>query len=177
MKPVRTSIVTAAAIAAALAAGVTGVALADSTATPTPAPSASASDKADRTAPDELKRRHGGRPGLALMGRGAVHGEFVIKDADGGFRTVLSQRGEATEVSDDEITVRSEDGFTTTYAVTDETLVNATRGGIADIEKGEDVNVVATKVGNKATAIRIGDLSAHKQLRERFGMDGSGKGA
>ena len=176
MFPVRTSIVTATVLAAALAVAATGVALADNTASPTP--SSTASEQGDGKKPglrDGVRKDRPERLGK-LAGRGALHGEFVLKDADGGFRTVVMQRGKATKVSADEITVRSEDGFTTTYAVTADTLVNSTRGGIDDIDTGEDVNVVATKNGSKATALRVGDGSARKQMRERFGMDGQGTG-
>jgi len=176
MNPVRTSIVTATVLAAALAVAATGVALADNSATPTP--STTASERGDAEKPglrDGLRKDRRERLGK-LAGRGALHGEFVLKDAEGAFRTVVMQRGKATKVSADEITVRSEDGFTTTYAVTADTLVNSTRGGIDDIDTGEDVNVVATKSGAKATARKISDQSARKQMRERFGMDEQGTG-
>jgi hypothetical protein len=179
MNPVRTSIVTATVLAAALAAGATGVALADNTATPTPRASTTATERGDAKMPglrdgarkDRKDRKHR-REGLGrLAGLGALHGEFVVKDGEGVFRTVVMQRGKATQVSAEEITVRSEDGYTATYAVTADTMVNSTRGGVDDIETGEDVNVAATKSGAKATARRIIDQSARGQMRERFGMD------
>jgi hypothetical protein len=178
MNPLRASIVTATVLAAALAAGATGVALADNTATPTPSPSSTTTERGDAKKPglrDGARMERRERLGK-LGGRGALHGEFVLKDAEGTFRTVVMQRGKATSVSADEITVRSEDGFTATYAVTADTMVNSTRGGIDDIDRGEDVNVVATKSGAEATARRISDLSARAQMRERFGMDERGSG-
>ena len=180
MTPVRTSIVAAAVLAAGLAAGATGVALADNTPTATgrrrPA-SPSADAKGDGARPKLRKGRPRGLQGIGkLMGRGALHGEFVVPDGNGGFRTMVVQRGEVTAVSKTEITVVSEDKFSTTYAVTEDTLVNAARDGITTIKKGAKVNVVATKVGDKATALHIGDQSLRKAMRERMGLDGSATG-
>ena len=187
MGPLRIRSIAAASFVAVLAAGATGVALADDNgpaniANPIGSPPAAERGEGERPAlrdGDGMNRRgrHGGH-GLGMLGgRGALHGEFVVPDGDGGFRTVVSQRGEATAVSATEITVRSEDGFTSTYAVTEETLVNAARDGIDTIEKGTEVHLVAIKDGDTATALRIGDGSARQQMRERFGMDGQGTGA
>ena len=182
MTPVRTRIIAAAAVVAGLAAGATGVALADNTPTatvsPTPSASPSPDAKGDGARPDRPKRlRPGGPHELGkLGGRGALHGEFVVPDGSGGFRTMVVQRGEVTAVSKTEITVVSEDKFSTTYAVTEDTLVNAARDGITTIKKGAKVNVAATKVGDKATALHIGDQSARKAMRERMGLDGSATG-
>lgn len=180
MTPVRTRIIAAAAVVAGLAAGVTGVALADSTpsstVSPTPSASPSADPRGDGARPPKGDRP-GGRHGLGkLAGRGALHGEFVVPDGNGGFRTMVVQRGEVTAISKTEITVVSEDKFSTTYAVTADTLVNAARDGITTIKKGATVNVAATKVGSKATAVHIGDQSARKTMRERMGLDGSATG-
>jgi hypothetical protein len=182
MTPVRTRIIAAAAIAAGLAAGATGVALADNTPTstvsPTPSASPSAGAKGDGARPRPPKGlRPGGRPGPGMLdGRGALHGEFVVPNGSSGFRTIVVQRGEVTAVSATQITVHSKDGFTTTYAVTADTLVNAARDGIATIKKGATVNVAATKAGNKITAVHIGDQSARKAMKERLGLDGSATG-
>jgi hypothetical protein len=182
MTPVRTRIIAAAAVVAGLAAGATGVALADNTPTstvsPTPSASPNADPKGDGARPKLPKGlRPGGRHGLGkLGGGGALHGEFVVPDGSGGFRTMVVQRGEVTAVSKTEITVVSEDKFSTTYAVTADTLVNAARDGITTIKKGAKVNVAATKVGDKVTAVHIGDQSARKAMRERMGLDGSATG-
>jgi hypothetical protein len=111
-----------------------------------------------------------------MFGGRALHGEFVVPDGNGGFRTMVVQRGEVTAVSKTSITVVSEDKFSTTYAVTEDTLVNAARDGITTIKKGAQVSVAATKVGDKATAVHIGDQSARKAMRERMGLDGSATG-
>jgi hypothetical protein len=181
MTPVRTRIIAAAAVVAGLAAGATGVALANTpTATVSPSPSASPSaDAKGHGARPHLPKglRHGGPHALGkLVGRMPLHGEFVVPDGNGGFRAMVVQRGEVTAVSKTEITVVSEDKFATTYAVTEDTLINAARDGITTIKKGAKVNVAATKVGDKATAVHIGDQSLRKALRERMGLDGSATG-
>lgn len=174
--PVSSRLIAASALAAALAAGATGVALADSSNTATATPTPSASPSGDSARPDKGDRP-GGRHKRGMFGaRGALHGEFVVPNAAGGFQTTVFQRGEVTAVSKTEITVRSEDAFTTSYAVTADTLVNAARDGITTIEKGAQVNVVAKKDGDKATAVHIGDQSARKGMRERLGLDATATG-
>jgi len=168
----RTGLIAAGVVAAALAAGATGVALADSS-SPTSSTTATTPDKGDaRPGPPDGGRRGGHGPGM-LGGFGALHGEFVVPDGDDGFQTMVTQHGEATAVSKTKITVKSEDGFTATYTVTEDTLVNAARDGIDTIDEGADVNVVATKDDGTSTALRIGDRSAREQMRERFGLKGS----
>jgi hypothetical protein len=183
----RTRIIAAAAVVAGLAGGATGVALAadntpTSTVSPTPSASPSAgAPKGDGARPKLPKGLRPGGPrvghGLGMLGGGGpVHGEFVVPDGNGGFRTVVVQRGEVTAVSKTSITVVSEDKFATTYAVTADTLVNAARDGITTIKKGAKVSVTATKAGGKATAVHIGDQSARKAMKERLGLDGPATG-
>ena len=80
------------------------------------------------------------RAGLGHRGQfglgGALHGEFVVKKEGGAYQTVATQRGEVTAVSKDSITVKSEDGYSRTYAITEDTLVNAARDGIDDVKTG-----------------------------------------
>jgi hypothetical protein len=179
--------------AGALAAGIAGVAAAadgsgspspSSTASPSTSPSPGTTTSPGTPAPDEKRAdgdkghrfgRHG--PGglgalgpLGRLGTGApLHGEFVTPKADGGYQTVRTQRGEVTEVSSSSITIKSEDGFTATYPVTADTLVNAGRDGIAAVQKGDQAQVLAVKDGDKYTAQAIVDLSRLDWLRERFG--------
>ena len=192
MGPLRIRIIAAASVVAVLAAGATGVALADDNGADNtannanPIESSAAAEQGEGERPalrdgDGVNRggRHRGH-GLGMLGsRGALHGEFVVPDADGGFQTLVSQRVEATAVSATEITVRSEDGFTSTYTITEDTVVNAARDGLDSIEKGTEVHLVGTKDGDTVTALRIGDRSARKVMRERsgLGMDGPGRGA
>ena len=163
------------AVLALVAAGVTGAALAGGggaagndaalaasggTSTATPAPGG----KAFKRGPGMLH----GRGHLLGMG-GALHGSFVVPDGSGGYRTVVMQRGAATKVSDTSITVRSEDGFEQTYAITADTAVGAGRQGVNGIAKGADVVVMGEKKGSGVTALHVADLAA---LGHGFGGPG-----
>ncbi|MDT7570945.1 MAG: hypothetical protein QOE05_1119 [Actinomycetota bacterium] len=164
---------------AALGIGVTlgaaGIAAAADDPTPTPSPGAGAQVTPPGPPPGGpgMHRGHGrgpggpGGPGL----RGAVHGEFVVPDGTG-WRTVAVQRGEVTSVSSTSLSVKSKDGYTKTYVVTPDTMVNAARDGIGSIKTGEDVAVVANVKGGTATAVDIRDLSQIKQHRKDFGPPG-----
>lgn len=106
----------------------------------------------------------GGMMGGPLLGA-PLHGSYVVEDPDGGYRTVLSQRGEVTAVSSTSLTVRSDDGFTTTYRLTDDTSVLAGTDGADDIEQGADVAVTAVRDGGSPRAVHVVDLS---QIQERL---------
>ena len=106
--------------------------------------------------------------GGPLMGP-ALHGEYVVPDGDGGYRTVVSQRGEVTAVSDGSLSVRSDDGFTATYQLTDDTAVLSGTDGTDDLEKGAEVAVAAEKNGSTLTAVHVVDLSGLKdRIREHM---------
>lgn len=181
-RPRRTGLL-AAAVVAGLVAGATGVALADdgSTASGTPSSTASPRDGygpgggQGHGAKGFRDRGPGGRHGIGPMGamglmglHGALHGELVVPKAGGGYQTVLVQRGEATAVSGTSITVRSEDGFTRTYAVTGDTLVNAGRDGITSVAEGSKVAVQGVKSGERVNAVHVADLSRLQKMRDRF---------
>ena len=106
----------------------------------------------------------GGMMGGPLLGA-PLHGSYVVEDPDGGYRTVLSQRGEVTAVSSTSLTVRSADGFTTTYRLTDDTAVLSGPDGTDDVEKGADVAVTAVRDGGSPRAVHVVDLS---QLQDRL---------
>lgn len=177
----RPLVLTAAAIAlggAGLLA--TGAAVA-ATDDPDPSPSATTDDDSLR---DRLRERFGMRMhGGPLGGMGGMHGPFggirgeqVVPDGDGGYRTVLSQTGEATAVSDDSLTVRSEDGYERSYAVTEETTVNGGRDGIGDVEVGDQVSVTALREGGTDTAVRVIDVSSLRGSAEHWRMGPFGPG-
>ncbi|MEW9873621.1 hypothetical protein [Arthrobacter sp. HS15c] len=144
----------------ALALTGTGVAIAwSATDTPSPSPSESAPGKSDKA----QRPQH-------------LHSESVVKKADGTFETVLSQQGTVESVSETSVTVKSEDGYTQTYAVKAETKVikfpapaadgTPAKGDdgkrlkpsdvtIAEIATGETVRVSGVKSGDSVTAKRI----------------------
>ena len=105
-----------------------------------------------------------GRPGGGLgfgFGApfGAVHGQFVVPKAGGGYQTIDTQRGSVTAVSATSITVKSADGFSKTYQVMSSTNVDARRNGIAAVKTGHQVMVTATDGGSTATAVSILDFN------------------
>jgi hypothetical protein len=106
----------------------------------------------------------GGMLGGPLLGA-PLHGSYVVEDPDGGYRTVLTQRGKVTSVSGTSLTVRSADGFEATYRLTDDTSVLSGTDGTDDIAKGADVAVTGLRDGGSPRAVNVVDLS---QLQERL---------
>lgn len=175
----RTTVVGVAAAAATVSAlAVGGIALADSqfskgdgaaVAEAAPTPTAEPTDKTtQKDKPTQKEKRAGVRPGhpggparLGLAG-GALHGEFVVPKKGGGYQTVASQRGTVESISSSAVTVRSEDGYRRAYAIDDTTMVAGGRAGVDSIKEGSTVAVVATVSGDKATAVRLVDVSRQK---------------
>jgi hypothetical protein len=155
---------TVAAVAATTAAG--GVAWATTGADPTPTPSASPSASAK---PDHPKGGGPGRHGEFGM-MGALHGEFVVEKDGGGYQTVATQRGEVTAVSKDSITVKSADGYSKTYLITADTLVNATRDGIDSVKTGNQVSISAIVADGKATAASVDDGTVRDAAGQKWGF-------
>ncbi|MEQ4206661.1 hypothetical protein ABN028_21945 [Actinopolymorpha sp. B17G11] len=147
----------------ALAVG--GIALADNVAESGNDATAATSDQPRPDAKDRPVMRGHRAPGL--MGW-ALHGEFVTAKKDGGYQTVAVQHGEVQAVSDTSITVKSEDGYSRSYVVDDETLVNAHREGIGSVDEGDDVHVAAVVSGDTATALRVADVSDRRATWEKF---------
>jgi hypothetical protein len=95
---------------------------------------------------------------------GGIHGEFVVPEPGGGYQTVLTQIGTVQSVSGSSITVKSEDGYSHTYTVNNDTLVAAGDNGIADVAKGDTVRVLA--VGSAAKDII--DVTKVQSLRQKY---------
>jgi hypothetical protein len=104
----------------------------------------------------------GHRPQLRALGR-ALHAQWVTRDRDNAsaFVTHNAIRGEVTAVSASSITVKAQDGFSQTYAVTDATKVRLRKGQpgngnsngtgkggapgtISDVHTGDKVAVIGT---------------------------------
>jgi hypothetical protein len=122
--------------------------------TPSPSPSA--------------KNHHGfghafGHKGFGGFG-GGIHGQFTVPAPNGGYQTILTQIGTVDSVSASSITVKSEDGYTHTYSVDNNTLVAAGNNGITDVAKGDTVRVLA--VGNAAK--QIVDATKVQSLRQKY---------
>jgi len=106
-------------------------------------------------------------------GRGGPGGQMIVggpMGSMGGTGHGEFQTGEVTEVSDDSITAKSEDGYTKTYVIDDETEM------AGDIAKGDDVTIIATTEGSTATAESVMEMGAMPQRRNGAppnGNDGS----
>jgi hypothetical protein len=161
---------TVAAVAVTTTAG--GVAWAASNADPTPSPSASPSSPS--TPGQQQKPDRPGKGGFGPRGEfglgGALHGEFVVPKDGGGYQTVATQRGEVTAVSKDSITVKSADGYSRTYTLTEDTLVNAARDGIDDVKTGNTVTVIAVVTDGKATANSVNDGTVRDAAGQKWGF-------
>ena len=102
---------------------------------------------------------------------GALHGEFTVKKPDGsGYQTVASQTGQVTAVSPTSITVKSEDGFSKTYSVDENTVVNAGRDGIGSVKNGDTVNVAGVIDGGNAKAAAVMDSTTLGNIAGHWGF-------
>ncbi len=112
------------------------------------------------------KLHHGFGHGFKHFGFGgdALHGQFTVPAPNGGYETLLVQRGTVQSVSSSSITVKSDDGYTHTYSVDDNTIVIAGNNGIADVAKGDTVRVLA--VGNAAK--QLVDGTKVQSLRQKY---------
>lgn len=106
--------------------------------------------------------RAGGPGGMIVGGplagmSGTTHGEF--------------QTGEVTEITDDSITAKSDDGYTKTYVIDDETEL------LGDVAKGDDVTVIAVTEGSTSTAksvMAVGDMPQRNGGPPNGGNGGNG---
>ncbi|BAS14406.1 hypothetical protein AHiyo8_27090 [Arthrobacter sp. Hiyo8] len=113
-------------------------------------------------------------PGGLGVGMGglnaAVHSEYVVLQ-NGSYVTMAGQLGTVTDISASSMTVKSEDGFTKTYALgTDVVVAEGLRqrgsgsGGttltLADVKSGSSVRVTALKESDKYTAQSIQIVTA-----------------
>ncbi|GAB3563518.1 hypothetical protein GCM10027405_18220 [Arthrobacter alkaliphilus] len=153
-------------VAAAWAAGqmipVYAVASPTGTATPSPGPTSPASPSPGKARPFPVLPRGFAGPG--------IHGEFTVKNKDGTYSTIVSQRGTVQTVSDSSITVKSDDGFTQAYAINSSTtifMLPASGTGkqgqrpaprtikATELKTGDTVAISGTKSGTTVTANHI----------------------
>ena len=109
--------------------------------------------------------------GFGGLGRGGLHGEFTMRKPDGnGFQTVAVQTGEVTDVSSSSITVKSEDGFSRTYSVDENTVVGSGRDGIGTVKTGDTVRIAGVLEDGKARAAGIVDSTSLGKIGEHWGF-------
>jgi hypothetical protein len=102
--------------------------------------------------------RPAGSPGEAVARVAApdtatLHGEFVVADGTGTFRTVTSQTGRVTAISPTSVTARSDDGYSQTYVIP---VPNP--GGVAatpPFAVNDEVTIRATRTGQTASVTTI----------------------
>ena len=113
-----------------------------------------------------------GPGGFGHLGRGGpLHGEFTIRKPDGsGFQTMAVQSGEVTAVSPSSISVKSEDGFSRTYSVDENTVVGSGRDGIGTVKTGDTVRVAGVVDGGQARAAAILDSTSLGKIGEHWGF-------
>ncbi|HEY8753841.1 MAG TPA: hypothetical protein VIM40_09390 [Arthrobacter sp.] len=161
----------------ALALTGTGVAIAWSatgTASPSPSPSPSPSASAKASGPEKPAKAQ--RPQH-------LHGESVVKKADGTFETVMSQQGTVDAVGETSVTVKSEDGFTQTYAVNADTRIikfpaPAADGTPAKGDDGKRLKPAEVTIKDIATgdAVRISGVKNGSDVTARRIVEGAGTG-
>lgn len=152
-----------AAVLIPIGAGV-GVAQAATSSGSEPSPSTSASPPAAGATGHHADRAH--RHGD--LRRHALHGSAVIQ-TKGGYETVDMQRGQvsALDAKTGDITVKSRDGFTATYAVpsTARVRVDGQRSSLSSVRTGDEVVVMAEQSGTEknARALVARDSAAPKK--------------
>lgn len=93
---------------------------------------------------------HAGMTGPGGLAATSLHGEFVVPDGAGGYRTELTQTGTVTAVSPTSITVRSVDGYSQSY------VIPPTAGAVgAPFAVTDQVSVRATRTGQTATVTNL----------------------
>lgn len=143
-------------LVAGLALGSFGVASAQ-TDSPTTAP-AQAVPNGEIDGPAEIGRMHiHGGPGMKFGMGGGIHGENTVPANNGGYQTLANQVGKVTSVSKTSITIKSDDNYSKTYDVNDDTIVRSADEGISDIKEGDQVMITATVKDGKYSAVSIDD--------------------
>jgi hypothetical protein len=110
-----------------------------------------------------------GGPGGMRGGPGG--GQMIVGGPMAGMQDVQHgefQTGEVTALSDDSITVKSEDDYEQTYTIDDDTQM------MDGIEQGDEVTVIATTENDKATATSVMEFGTMPggQGNRRDGTDG-----
>ena len=176
---VRTPFIAGAVILGSFAAGL-GVSYAQTDPSTTTAPTVTSSTTSTTAAlgGKPFGHRHGyghfgGKMfGLGRLGRfGGLHGEFTVRKPDGsGFQTWAVQTGEVTAVSPSSITVKSEDGFSRTYGVDENTVVNSGRDGIGSVKAGDTVRIAGLVESGTARAATVVDSTSLGKIGEHWGF-------
>ncbi|HET6289444.1 MAG TPA: hypothetical protein VFG15_22180 [Amycolatopsis sp.] len=99
------------------------------------------------------------------MPRDTLHGDFVVSDGNGGYRTERTQTGEITAISATSVSLTSKDGYKQAYTI------DASTKKAGDPKAGETVTVNAKVTDGTATATVIGEPGQN----QRGGPPGQGQ--
>lgn len=92
-----------------------------------------------------------GQPGAGgAMSGPPLHGQFVVSDGNGGYRTELTQTGTITALSSTSVTAKSADDYTQTYTIT------ATTTGATSVKVGDTVTIRGTRTDGTNTVTTVG---------------------
>jgi hypothetical protein len=121
------------------------------TSSPAETPAAEPSRKQRK---EDAARNPGVRRQLRFVAR-ALHGEVTLAGEE--HRVIVFQRGEVQKVAGTSVTVKSNDGFVETYALSDDTKVRQNReeAKLSDIDTSDRVLVVAVKDDSTLNARRV----------------------
>ena len=161
------TMVAAGTLALALAGTGAGVAAAQTTSNPS-APTTAANPAPTSPAPGaKHPGTHTGTGTHTGKHRGGLrrveHGEFTVHTKTGD-KVVDVQRGVVTAVNASSVTVKSTDGFSTTYTIDPTTKVHKDKktAAVSQIATNDRVRVHAIKAGSTLTAQRVGDAGPAK---------------
>jgi hypothetical protein len=142
------------------------------TAPSTTKPSTAAPGPGPRGGPGGFKGGPGfpGRFG-AFGGGGTIHGESTRRNGTG-YQTVDTQLGTVQAVSTTSITVKSADGFTKTYTVSTNTVVNSGRDGIGSVKVNDTVQLEAVVNGSSTESESIVDTTTLGNIRGHWNPPG-----
>jgi hypothetical protein len=90
-----------------------------------------------------------------------LHGDLTVKDENGSVSQVRVQKGTVEAVTSTSLTLKSEDGYTTTWTINSDTKVRRDRddAAIADVKAGDTVFARGPLTGDTATAAVVRALS------------------
>ena len=154
-------------IAGAIALALTGGGAAAVWAGTQPSPSPSGSTTLPSAAPSTSAKANPAEGRVQ-----SIHGEHVVKQADGSFQTILTQAGTIESVNATDLTVKSADGFTQRYVINGDTRIlklpadafgqrqgkgkpTLPSATVADLKAGDTVRVGGVKNGDTVTATKV----------------------
>lgn len=97
--------------------------------------------------------------GLGMRAGRVLHGEATVQAPDGTTKVVVSQTGDITDIGGSTITVKSTDGFESTYTIDKNTRIslNGADGALSSLKKGDTVRVFGTRSGSTIHAAAVMD--------------------